>query len=58
MLWYVSSLIIHQEENDNLGEKGGGRDTMELPQFEMAVRVEKIKLYPVNSYLYTLMGVF
>jgi hypothetical protein len=31
--------------------KEGGRDTMELPQFEMAVRVEKIKLYPVNSYL-------
>ena len=34
-----------------MGEKGGGRDTMELPQFEMTVRVEKIKLYPVNSYL-------
>ena len=29
-------------------EGRGGRDTMELPQFEMAVRVEKIKLYPVN----------
>ncbi len=34
-----------------MGEKEGGRDTMELPQFEMIVRVEKIKLYPVNSYL-------
>jgi hypothetical protein len=28
-----------------------GRDTMELPQFEMVVRVEKFKRYPVNSYL-------
>jgi hypothetical protein len=36
----------------------GRRDTMELPQFEMAVRVEKIKLYPVNSYLVDPKGVF
>ena len=38
-----------EEDSDNLGEKGGGKRYMALPQFELTVRVEKIKLYLVNG---------
>jgi hypothetical protein len=41
-----------KDDSDNLGKKGGGegeRGTMALPQFELVVRVKKIKLYPLNG---------
>jgi hypothetical protein len=47
----VSSETIAPGGEYNLGEKGGGKRYLELPQFEMALRVEKIKLYPIISYL-------
>jgi hypothetical protein len=39
-----------EEDSDNLGEKGGGKRYMALPQFELTVRVEKIKLCTVNAF--------
>ena len=45
----VDSNLSTEEDSDNLAEKGGGRGTMALPQSELTVRVEKIKLCPVNG---------
>jgi hypothetical protein len=53
-MWPMSVVVLNHSTRRRMiiwARREGGRDTMELPQFEMTVRVEKIKLYPVNSYL-------
>ena len=47
----MASVVLNhstEDDSDNLGEKEEGRGTMALPHFELMVRVEKIKLCPVD----------
>ena len=37
-----------EDDSDNLGEKGGGKRYYGTTPFELTVRVEKIKLCPVD----------
>ena len=48
--YYGTCCLYHstEDDSDNLGEKGGGKRYYGTTPFELTVRVEKIKLCPVD----------